>query len=122
MSTSTKTRTMHLALRRIALGAAIAAIAAILVPVAVAKPADSIRLGPGEIPYLVSDQPIRLGPGEIPYVDYGTPAPTAGHRVAEGGDDIGFGVVGGAAMLVLLAVGGSLIAIRHSRKTRLSPA
>ena len=115
--------TKHPVLRRIALGLAIAAIAGILVPIASAKAADPIKLGPGEIPYLASDQPaITLGPGEIPYVDYGALAPAVEHRVADGGDEIGFGVVSGATALLLLAVGGTLVAIRHSRKTKLSPA
>ena len=121
MRTNTKRPTRQQARRRIALGVAVAAIAAILVPVtaASAKPADSIRLGPGEIPQLVS---IELGPGEIPYVDYGTAAPISDHGASDSGYDIGFGVVGSAGMLLLLAVGGALVAIRHSRRTKLSQA
>jgi hypothetical protein len=114
-----KSRIRYLALHRIALGAAIAAIAAILVPIASAKPAPvdegySITLGPGEIPQVAS---VKLGPGEIPYVDYGTPSAIS--SVAGGGYDIG--LVSSAVMLLLLA-GGALAVIRYSRKTKLSPA
>jgi hypothetical protein len=122
------TSTLHPApRRRLALGVAVAAIAAVLLPVAPAsaKPADAITLGPGEIPYLVSsaERPtIELGPGEIPYVDDGTAAPVSEHRVSDGGYELGVGIVSSAAMLLLLTVGGALVAIRHSRRTKLSPA
>jgi hypothetical protein len=114
-------RTKPLALHRLALGAAIALIAAILVPAASAKPAPVevaplVTLGPGEIPQVAA---IRLGPGEIPHVDYATPVAAA--PVADGGY-VGLGIAGSAVMLVLLAGAGASVAIRHSRKTRLSPA
>ena len=118
---TTKSPSKPLALHRIALGAVLVAIAAILVPVASAKPASEpaalVTLGPGEIPQVAS---IKLGPGEIPSVDYGTPA--AASPVADGGYDMGAGVAGSAVMLLLLAGAGTLVAIRHSRKAKLSPA
>jgi hypothetical protein len=117
----TPKRTKPLALHRLALGAAIALIAVILVPVASAKPAPAegtpvITLGPGEIPQVAA---VRLGPGEIPYVDYATPVAAA--PVADGGY-VGLGIAGSAVMLVLLAGAGASVAIRYSRKARLSPA
>jgi hypothetical protein len=128
-------RTKRLTLRRLVLGLAVVAIAA---PVAQAKPtpADrpdhlvideqgSIRLGPGEIPYL-DRTTVTLGPGEIPYVVDGTvaspPTQDAPAAATDGGYDIGYGIVSSMVIILLLAVAGSVFAIRHSRRARLSPA
>jgi hypothetical protein len=125
-------RTKRFTIRRIALGIAIVAV---LAPAAQAKPTpvkqqqppvevSSINLGPGEIPYL-SQGTLTLGPGEVPYLDDGTSTPQAEQLPAatsEGGSDIAFGVVSSAVIVLLLALGLALVAIRHSRKTRLSPA
>jgi hypothetical protein len=90
----------------------------------------SVTLGPGEIPS-VSDGTLRIGPGEVPSFDDGVVRPPAkpGSDVTssattadDGGYDIGFGIVSSAVIVLLLALGGAALAIRHSRKTRLSPA
>ena len=115
--------------RWIALGAAIAAVAAVLVPAAPAKPTPAKPQQPSiESPYLIpparaGDEPaITLGPGEVPYFEHaGVPQATEA-RAADGGYDVGFGVASSAVILGLLAVGGSLYAIRQSRKAKLSPA
>jgi hypothetical protein len=127
-------RKKRFTLRRIVLGLAVVAIAA---PVAQAKPTpadrpdkvvidrtSSLELGPGEIPY-VKRTSVTLGPGEIPSVDDGiaTPPPTqSASAAADDGYDIGFGIVSSAVILLLLAVGVSVVAIRQSRKAKLSPA
>jgi hypothetical protein len=125
-------RAKRFTLRSIAIGLAIVAV---LAPVAHAKPTpvkqqqppieiSSINLGPGEIPYL-SHGTLTLGPGEIPYVDDGTTAAPARHAptaTVDDDSDIAFGIVSSAVIAVLLALGLALMAIRQSRKTRLSPA
>ena len=128
-------RTKRFTIRRLVLGLAVVAIAA---PVAQAKPtpADrpdqvviddqaSMRLGPGEIPYL-DRTTVTLGPGEIPYVVDGTVAPpptqNAPVAAADDGYDIGYGIVSSMVIILLLAVAGSVVAIRHSRRAKLSPA
>jgi hypothetical protein len=127
-------RSKRFTLRRIILGLAIVAIAA---PVAQAKPipatkpdkvvidqSSSLRLGPGEVPYMDKTS-VTLGPGEIPSVDDGTPAPTRQAEpvaAVDDGYDLRFGLVSSAVIVLLLAAGGSVIAIRHSRKAKLSPA
>jgi hypothetical protein len=125
-------RSKRFTLRRLILGLAVVAIAA---PVAQAKPIaatkpdkvvidqSTVRLGPGEIPYL-DKTPVTLGPGEIPSVDNGT-GPTVQAEPAaavDDGYDLRFGLVSSAVIVLLLAVAGSIVAIRHSRKARLSPA
>jgi hypothetical protein len=127
-------RNKRFILRPIALGVAIAAI---LAPVAQAKPTpnrqhlpppvevvSSVELGPGEIPY-VKHGTLRVGPGEIPYVDDGTTTPPAKQTpptTSDGGSDVTFGIVSSAVIVFLLAGGLAVVAIRQSRKTRLSPA
>jgi hypothetical protein len=125
-------RSKRFTIRRIALGLAVAVIAA---PVVQAKPTpatkpdkvvidqSSIEVGAGEIPYL-DQASITLGPGEIPTVVDSTSAPTRHVSHAAAGDsyDIRFGIVSSLVIVLLLAVGGSVAAIRHSRKTKLSPA
>jgi hypothetical protein len=126
-------RSKRFTLRRIILGLAVVAIAA---PVAQAKPIpatkpdkvvidqSSLRLGPGEIPYL-DKTPVPLGPGEIPSVDDSTPASTRQAEpvaAVDDGYDVRFGLVSSAVIVLLLAAAGSVVAIRHSRKTKLSPA
>jgi hypothetical protein len=127
-------RLKRFTLRRVILGFAVVAIAA---PVAQAKPipatkpdkvvidqTSSLRLGPGEVPYMDKTS-VTLGPGEIPSVDNGTPAPTRQAEpsaVIDDGYDLRFGIVSSAVIVLLLAVAGSVIAIRHSRKAKLSPA
>ena len=125
-------RSKRFTLRRIALGTAIVAI---LAPAAQAKPTpvkqqqppveiSSINLGPGEIPYL-SQGTLTLGPGEVPYLDDGTVTKSVEQGPAstiEGGSDAAYGIVSGAVIVLLLAFGLALVAIRQSRKARLSPA
>jgi hypothetical protein len=121
MSTKSIKSIKFVGLHRIALGAALVAVAAILVSPAAAKPTPAsaegavITLGPGEIPEVAS---IRVGPGEIPYVEYGAPASTS--PVGNDGSELGLGIVGTSVVFLLLA--GSLVAIRHSRRAKLSPA
>jgi hypothetical protein len=125
-------RTKRFTLRRIALGLAAAAI---LTPAAQAKPiavkqepppaaVSAVELGPGEIPYLRKGM-LRVGPGEIPYLDDGTSTATVTHKPAatiDDGGDVGYGIVSGAAIALLLAFGLAFAAVRQTRKTRLSPA
>jgi hypothetical protein len=127
-------RTKRFTLRRIVLSLAIVAIAA---PAAQAKPtpADrpdqvvideqpSIKLGSGEIPYL-DRTTVTLAPGEIPSVVDGTVAPPtqdAPAAAADDGYDIGYGIVSSMVIILLLAVAGSVVAIRHNRRAKLSPA
>jgi hypothetical protein len=126
-------RTKRFTLRRIILGLTVVALAA---PVAQAKPIpamkpdkvvidqSSLRLGPGEIPYLGTTS-ATLGPGEIPSVDDGTPGSTRQAEPAvavDDGYDIRFGLVSSAVIVLLLAAAGSVIAIRDSRNAKLSPA
>jgi hypothetical protein len=125
-------RKKRFTLRRIALGLAIVAV---LPPVAQAKPTpvrqpqppveiSSINLGPGEIPYL-SHGVLRLGPGEVPYLDSGMSTASVKQTPAASVDDnadVAFGIVSSAVIALLLALGLAVMAIRQSRKTRLSPA
>jgi hypothetical protein len=119
-------------LRRIVLGLAVVAI---LAPVAEAKPTpvdtdtrfveatEMMTLGPGEIPSY-RKQTLMLGPGEIPSLvdDMTRPSSEQGKPAAVsddgGGYDIGYGVVSSAVIVLLLAVGGAVVAIRRSRHTR----
>ena len=125
-------RNKRFTLRRIALGLAIVGIVA---PAAQAKPTavkqqqppvkiSTVKLGPGEIPYL-SHGTLRVGPGEIPYVEDGasssvvtnTPAATINDD-----SDVAYGIVSGAVIALLLAFGLAFVAVRQTRNTRLSPA
>jgi hypothetical protein len=69
----------------------------------------------------------KLGPGEIPSSE-GFPWPSSEQgmppTVAEdaGGYEIDSGVVSSAVMILLLVVGGSIVAVRHVRETRPAPA
>jgi hypothetical protein len=110
-------------------------IAAILAPAAQAKPTAAkqqqppvevsvVSLGPGEIPY-VSHAKLRMGTGEVPYLDDGASPATITHEPAASigdGADVAYGVVSGAAIALLLAFGLAFVAVRQTRKTRLSPA
>ena len=105
------------------------------------------KLGPGEIPSVraTSVGPVatglrslhaealalsqyKLGPGEVPATDEGFPWPSSEQgmppTVAEdtGGYDIAFGAVSSAVIILLLGIAGSVVAVRHVRKTRLAPA
>jgi hypothetical protein len=126
-------RSKRFTVRRLILGLAVVAIAA---PVAQAKPTpaeqpdkvvidqSSIRLGPGEIPY-VDKKPVTLGPGEIPSLGDDIAAPTrhvAPAASVDDGYDLRFGLVSIAVIVLLLAVAVSVMVIRQSRKARLSPA
>ena len=125
-------RTKRFTRRRIVLGLAVAAIVA---PAAQAKPIavkqlpppvaiSAVLLGPGEIPYL-SQGTLRVGPGEVPYVDNGMSRSIVTHEPAatiDDGTDAAYGIVSGAAIALLLAFGLAFVAIRQTRKTRLSPA
>jgi hypothetical protein len=125
-------RSKRFTIRRIALGLAILGV---LAPAAQAKPTavdqqpppvkiTTVTLGPGEIPYL-SHGKLRVGPGEIPYVDDGTSSSVVTHNPAatiNDDSDIAYGIVSGAVIALLLAFGLALVAVRQTRKTRLSPA
>ena len=125
-------RSKRFTLRRIALGLAIVGIVA---PAAQAKPTavkqqpapveiSTVTLGPGEIPYL-SHGMLRVGPGEIPYVDDGASTSVVANKPAgtvNDDSDVAYGIVSGAFIALLLAFGLALVAVRQTRKTRLSPA
>ena len=125
-------RTKRFTLRRIALALTVAAM---LAPAAQAKPiavkqhplsmdVSTIQLGPGEIPYL-SEGKLRVGPGEIPYVDDGMSSSVVTHEPAatfNDDSDAAYGIVSGAVIALLLACGLAVVAVRQTRKTRLSPA
>jgi ABC-type dipeptide/oligopeptide/nickel transport system permease subunit len=110
-------------------------IAAILAPAAQAKPTavkqqqppvevSVVELGPGEIPY-VNHAKLRMGTGEVPYLDDGASPSTVTHEPAatiDDGTDVAYGIVSGAAIALLLALGLAFVAVRQTRKTRLSPA
>jgi hypothetical protein len=142
-------RTKRFNLRRVALGLALAAI---LVPTAQAKPTASNQQQPSvEIPYLsggVGVSHMDFDPassasgkqsGEIAYLSHGATAsggaiaaddltvsrPSNQGSPAVGSSDDGFEVgttVGGFGLALVLLIGGTALVIRHSRKTRLSPA
>ena len=141
-------RTKRFNLRRIALGLAIAAV---LVPTAQAKPTASNQQQPSvEIPYLsggVGVSHLDFDPsssrsgtqsGEISYLSHGSTSngpiaaddmiasrPSNQGSPAVGSSDDGFEIgttVGGFGLALVLLIGGSALVIRHSRKTRLSPA
>jgi hypothetical protein len=125
-------RSKRFTLRRIVLGFAAVAI---LAPAAQAKPTavkqqpppvevTAVELGPGEIPYL-SHGTLRVGPGEVPYLDDGTTTGIVTHEPAAAfndDSDVAYGIVSGAAIALLLAFGLAFVAVRQTRKTRLSPA
>lgn len=137
-------RIRRFTLRRVALGLAVLAVAA---PAAQAKPTPSDQFY-GEIPYLsqghinsaVDDRPYSkatsVGQVEIPYLSHGVLTPQAGVDdravsrattldttpvVVDDGYELNFGIVGGVAAALMLALGAALL-IRHSRRTKLSPA
>jgi hypothetical protein len=112
-------RTKRFTWRRVALGLAVAAI---LVPAAQAKPTPAKPPPRPEIPYLshgVLKQPTSPD-------DRSFSKATSVGASSVGATDEGFGVdagtVGAAGLALLLAAGGAGLAIRHSRRTRLSPA
>ena len=120
------TRTKRHLIRRIALGFAIAAV----VPaIAHARPVDmnGTDLRSLHAEALALSQ-YKLGPGEVPATDEGFPWPSSEQgmppTVAEdtGGYDIAFGAVSSAVIILLLGIAGSVVAVRHVRKTRLAPA
>jgi hypothetical protein len=143
------TRTRRFNLKRLAFGLAIAAI---MVPTAQAKPTASNNQQPTvEIPYLsggvgVSHMDFDLSSGpsgkqsvEIPYLSHGTlsnsgaisaddltvsrPSNQGSPAVGSSGDGFEFSpTVGGFGLALVLLIGGTALVIRHSRKTRLSPA
>ena len=141
-------RTRRFNLRRVALGLALAAI---LVPTAQAKPTASNQQQPSvEIPYLsggagvshLDFDPASSASGkqsaEIAYLSHGATSsgpiaaddltvsrPSNQGSPAVGSSGEGFEVgttVGGFGLALALLIGGSALVIRHSRKTRLSPA
>jgi hypothetical protein len=151
-------RTKRFAIRRVALGVAVAAV---LVPSAQAKPIGSYERQSqsiAEIPYLshgvgVSHVDFSKSSSqsrssvEIPYLSHGSGVdeqlwsgsdvviapddmalsrPTnAGSAVVAGGSgsfDVTPAAVSGFGIALVLLAGGSVLAIRHGRRTRLSPA
>ncbi len=143
------TRTKRFSLKRVAFGLAIAAI---MVPTAQAKPTASNNQQPVvEIPYLsggVGVSHMDFDPassasgkqsGEIPYLSHGVlsnsgaigaddltvsrPSNQGSPTVGSSGEGFEVGTtVGGFGLALALLIGGSALVIRHSRKTRLSPA
>lgn len=110
-------RTRRFFIRRIALGLAVALA---LVPAAQAKPTPS-RYGEPNIPYLShgiltpSVTPDDRSFSKATSVD---PGPVA----KDDGFEVGLGTAGVAGLALLFAAGGAGLAIRHSRRARLSPA
>lgn len=143
------TRTKRFSLKRVAFGLAIAAI---MVPTAQAKPTASNNQQPVvEIPYLSggvgvshmdfdpSSGPSGQQSSEIPYLSHGVlsnsgaigaddltvsrPSNQGSPAVGSSGEGFEVGTtVGGFGLALALLIGGSALVIRHSRKTRLSPA
>ena len=129
-------RRTRFTIRRIVLGLAVVAI---LAPVAEAKPTpvehdttfvattETMTLGPGEIPSY-RQQTVTLGPGEIPSLGNDTMWPSSEQGMPAtrsddgGGYDFGYGVVSSAVIVLLLALGGTVAAIRRSRDATLAPA
>ena len=110
-------RTKRFFVRRVALGLAVALV---LVPAAQAKPTPS-KYGEPNIPYLshgILTPPMT--PDDRSFSKATTVAP--GPVGTDDGFDVGLGTVGAAGLALLLAAGGAGVAIRHSRKARLSPA
>jgi hypothetical protein len=138
-------RIRRFTIRRLALGLAVVAV---LAPAAQAKPTPSDQFY-GEIPYLsqghltgaVDDRPYSkatsVGQVEIPYLSHGVLTPQGGVddravsrattldttpvAQVDDGYELNFGIVGGVAAAMMLALGAALL-IRHSRRTKLSPA
>jgi hypothetical protein len=143
------TRTKLRLIRRVALGLAIAAV---VPAVAQARPVDlsgtdlrslhaqalavsQDKLVPAEAADLrslhaeaLAASQYKLGPGEIPSIDEGFQWPSSEQgmppTVAKntGGYDVDFGVVAGGALILLLFIAGSVVAVRHVRETRMAPA
>jgi hypothetical protein len=68
---------------------------------------------------------LRVGPGEIPYVDDGASTSVVTNKPAatvNDDSDVAYGIVSGAFIALLLAFGLAFVAVRQTRKTRLSPA
>lgn len=70
----------------------------------------------------------KLGPGEIPSIDEGFQWPSSEQgmppTVAENaaGYNVDFGLVTGVALIPLLFIAGGVVAARHVRETRMTPA
>lgn len=74
-----------------------------------------------QLAQLYGGSDIALGPDDMALsrpANSGSPAVTA----TSGGFDVGPGTVSGFAVALVLLAGGMALAIRHGRKTRLSPA
>ena len=140
-------RTKRFTLRRVALGLAVAAVFA---PAAQAEPSGSYERQSSnvEIPYLsgvgvshMDFDPASPASGkvsdEIAYLSHGSVSAIAPDDVAlsrpsnsgsptvtatSGGFEVGPGTVSGFGVALVLLAGGMALAIRHGRKTRLSPA
>jgi hypothetical protein len=145
-------RTKRFTLRRLALGLAVAAVLAPAAQAEPIGSYERQSQQSVEIPYLsggvgvshIDFDPTSPASGklgeEIPYLSHG--AVSAGQAVApddmalsrpansgsptvtatSGGFDVGTGAVSGFAVALVLVAGGMALAIRHGRKTRLSPA
>jgi len=83
-----------------------------------------------EIPYLsqgVGVSPVELGIAGSPHSDdrtfsRATSVDSTPSATGSSGYDLNTGLVSGFALALVLAVAGSAVALRHSRKTKLSPA
>ena len=117
-------RTKRFTLRRVALGLAVLAV---LAPAAQAKPTptkSSSQIAPAQLElwsYDAGASSVAIAPDDIAFSrpsNVGKPSVAA----TGDGDDIGVGAVGGFGVALVLLIGGTALAIRHGRKTRLSPA
>lgn len=131
-------RSKRFTLRRIALGLAVAVV---LVPSGQAKPTPSQHadfwnydantgvkiantspgVAPDELAQLWSGSVVSLGVDDRAFskaTSVGTPSVAAG----SGGYDVGPGTVSGFGLALLLLASGAGIAVRHTRRTKLSPA
>ena len=112
-------RSKRFTLRRIALGLAVVAV---LAPVAQAKPTSAKQQQPTvEIPYL-SHGTLQAPAGSddralSKATSVGAPSVASG----SGGYDVSFGSVS-VFGLALILIAGASVAVRHSRRTKLSPA
>jgi hypothetical protein len=107
-------------LRRVALWLAVAAV---FVPAAQAKPTPSYQL-PRPVAEVVSLYDGRsAGPIAADDLSMSRPSNQGSPSVSSGDDGFALSTaVGGFGVALVLLIGGSALAIRHSRKTRLSPA